>query len=179
MTAAPVDDGGARHLIPGTPLPDLDLPATRGGAINLLQLAGSSVIYIYPWTGRPGIPDPPGWDDIPGAHGSTPQTAGFRDCYDEFRWLGVEVFGLSGQSTAHQRELCERLAVPFAILSDADRSFQDTLRLPTFKAGEGTYVTRLTLIVEDGAVQHVFYPVHPPETHAAEVLTWLRAATPA
>lgn len=176
---APVDDGGAHHLVPGTPLPDLELLATHGGTVNLRTRAGTSVVYVYPWTGRPGLPDPPGWDDIPGAHGSTPETAGFRDLYLEFQGLGVEVFGLSGQSFEHQQELCERLSVPFTILSDADGAFQRALRLPTFAAGPETYLNRLTLIVADGAVRHAFYPVHPPETHAAEVLAWLRAAMPA
>ena len=39
------------------------------------------------------------------------------------------------------------------------------------------YLKRLTLFVRDGCDrEHVFYPVHPPETHAGEVLGWLQAA---
>lgn len=171
----PQDDGAARHLVPGTPLPDLALPATTGGPVNVRRLSGAAVIYVYPWTGRPGLPDPPGWDDIPGAHGSTPETQGFCDAYPGFQALRVAVFGLSGQDDAHQRELCARLKVPFAILSDSDFKFQAALNLPTFQAGEGRYLRRLTLFVCDGAIAHVFYPVHPPETHAAEMLDWLKA----
>ena len=173
---APADDGGAAHLVPGTRLPDLALSSTRGGEVSLGSLPGAAIVYVYPWTGRSGLADPPGWDDIAGAHGSTPETAGFRDHYARFRELGVEVFGLSTQDIEHQQELSVRLGVPFAILSDAAFRVQKALRLPTFAAGGTLYPRRLTLYVRDGSVGHVFYPVHPPETHAGEVLAWLQAA---
>jgi len=164
---------GVAHLRAGIELPDLTLPATVGAPVNLRTRRGLSVVYVYPWTGRPGVADPPGWDDIPGAHGSTPETVGFRDLYRRFRALGAEVFGLSGQSAEHQRELSMRLGVPFAILSDADFAFQAVLRLPTFAAGGAAYLRRLTLLVEDGRLRHVFHPVRAPEAHADEVLAWL------
>lgn len=173
IAPAPEDDGAARHLAAGVRLPDLALASTQDGAVNLAQREGAAVVYVYPWTGRPGLADPPGWDDIAGAHGSTPETAGFRDRYAEFRSRAIDVFGLSTQTTAHQRELAERLAVPFALLSDEGFRFQAALRLPTFLAGGEPYLRRLTLYVRDGAIVRAFYPVHPPETHAAEVLAWL------
>jgi peroxiredoxin len=171
----PADDDAARHLVAGLPLPDIALAATRAGAVNLRRRAGAAVVYVYPWTGRPGISDPPGWDDIPGAHGSTPETEGFRDAYPAFTTLGVSLFGLSTQSCEHQRELAGRLRVPFPLLSDAGFAFQRALSLPTFSAGDARYLRRLTLILRDGVIEHVFYPVHPPASHAAEVLAWLAA----
>lgn len=174
----PQEDDGAQHLVVGHQLPDIALPSTRGGSVSLARLAGRWIVFIYPWTGQPGRPNPPDWDDIPGAHGSTPETAGFRDHYARFRALGVEVFGVSTQDTAHQRELSSRLGVPFAILSDEGFRLQKALRLPTFAAGGTPYLKRLTLYGRDGRIGHVFYPVHPPETHAAEVLTWLAADAP-
>ncbi len=172
--AALVDDGGAAHLKPGTLLPDLALAASAGDAVNLRTRHGSSIVYVYPWTGRPGLSDPPGWDDIPGAHGSTPETEGFRDRYAHFGALGFEVFGLSTQSGEHQRELGQRLGIAFVLLSDADFAFQTALALPTFEAGGVLFLKRLTLMVEDGRLRHVFYPVDPPGAHAEEVLAWLR-----
>jgi len=178
-TSPPTDDGAAHHLVAGLALPDMALAASIGGAVNLLTRQGAAIVYVYPWTGRPGVADPPGWDDIPGAHGSTPETEGFRDHYAGFGALGVEVLGVSTQDTAHQRELSDRLGIPFALLSDEEFRLQKALRLPTFDAGGRPYLKRLTLIVRDGRIGHVFYPVHPPETHAAEVLDWLaRAGAP-
>jgi peroxiredoxin len=170
---APLDDGAARHLKRGRRLPDLSLPATTGGAVNIASLKGRSIVYCYPWTGRPGLANPPGWDEIPGAHGSTPQTEGFRDLYAGFHQVGVEVFGLSTQATAYQREMAERLGVPFAILSDAAFALQRALSLPTFATGGVTYLKRITLAIKNGAIERIYYPVHPPAAHAREVCAWL------
>ena len=115
----PQDDGAARHLA-GMKWPDLALAATSGPAVNLSQLKGRVVVYIYPRTGVPGVDAPPGWDDIPGARGCTPQSCGFRDHFAELKALGVaNVFGLSTQDTDYQREAAQRLHLPFPILSDA------------------------------------------------------------
>lgn len=167
------DDGAARHLVSGLTLPDVALPTSRGGTLNLSSRKGAAVVYIYPWTGRPGFSDPPGWDAIPGAHGSTPETEGFRDHYLKFRAQRIEVLGLSTQNGEHHRELIERLAVPFPLLSDESLELQAALNLPTFEAGGELYLKRLTLLVRDGRITHTFYPVERPATHAREVLDWL------
>ena len=170
----PQDDGAARHLT-GMRLPDLALPATRGGAINLPLLAGRSVLYIYPRTGVPGVDLPPGWDDIPGARGCTPQSCGFRDHFAELKTLGVShLFGLSTQDTDYQREAAERLHLPFAILSDAKLAFARALNLPTFSVAGMTLLKRMALVIDDGIIDKVFYPVFPPDQNAADVVAWLR-----
>jgi peroxiredoxin/catechol 2,3-dioxygenase-like lactoylglutathione lyase family enzyme len=171
----PQDDGAARHLA-GTKLPDLPLPATRGGAFNLSIIAGRTVLYIYPRTGVPGVELPPGWDDIPGARGCTPQSCGFRDHFAELKELGVDhVFGLSTQDTAYQREAAERLHLPFPILSDAELKFTHALKLPTFSTAGMTLLKRMALVIDDGVITKVFYPVFPPDKNAADVVAWLRA----
>ena len=167
------DDGAARHLVTGMGMPDIALPSSRGETVNLHTRRGAAVVYVYPWTGRPGVADPPGWDDIPGAHGSTPETEGFRDYYLKFRAQRIEVFGLSGQASEHHAELIGRLAVPFPLLSDAAFAFKEALALPTFEAGGMPYLKRLTLFVRDGRIGHVFYPIERPTSHAREVLDWL------
>lgn len=169
---APVNDGSARHL-EGLVLPNIALPSTLGGTLNLSVQSGTAVIYFYPWTGRPGLADPPDWDDIPGAHGSTPEAEGFRENYPAFRKIDVRVFGVSTQGSEHQSEFAHRLNVAFAILSDEAFLLQQALMLPTFETGGVAYLKRLTLIVRDGRIKHVFYPVPTPATHALEVLDWL------
>lgn len=164
------DDGRAAHLVPGFALPVLALASTVGGTVDLSRLAGRAVVFCYPWTGRPGLPNPPRWDDIPGAHGSTPQAMRYRDLHGEFANREVAVFGLSTQETGYQQELVARLGLPFAMLSDAGFAFQKALRLPTFETGGVTYLTRLTLIIEDGRIIGRLYPVEPPEGDAVTVL---------
>jgi peroxiredoxin len=171
--AAPEDDGGARHLVRGLALPDIALAATDGQSVSLSRLAGDWIIFIYPWTGMPGLANPPGWDDIAGAHGSTPEAEGFRDAYDAFSAAGFGVLGVSGQATADQQEFAARMRLPFPLLSDAGGRLRSALALPVFETGGVTYLKRLTLILEDGAIARIVYPVHPPHTHAKDLLAEL------
>jgi peroxiredoxin/catechol 2,3-dioxygenase-like lactoylglutathione lyase family enzyme len=172
----PQDDGAARHLT-GMNLPDLALPATRRGAFNLALIHGRTILYIYPRTGVPGVDLPPGWDDIPGARGCTPQSCGFRDHFADLKALGVaHVFGLSTQDTDYQREAAERLHLPFPILSDSELKFTRALNLPTFSVAGMTLLKRMALVIDDGVIGKVFYPVFPPDKSAAEVVAWLRRA---
>jgi peroxiredoxin len=173
MSAPLADDGRADHLVAGTPVPAIALPSTSGSMLDLSERAGRTVVFCYPWTGRPGLPNPPHWDDIPGAHGSTPQAIGFRDLYGAFVERGVAVYGLSTQETGYQRELVERLGLPFALLSDAGFDVQRALQLPTFETGGVTYLTRLTLLIANGVLTGRLYPVDPPEGNAAVALTRL------
>lgn len=172
-----LDDGGADHLEPGLAVPSIQLASTGGGTVDLAVLAGRSLLIVYPWTGRPGHPNPPDWDDIPGAHGSTPELEGFRDRHADFAGLGLRLFGLSRQTTAWQQELAKRLTLPFSILSDASGRLAAALRLPVFTAGGEIYLKRLTLLIEDGTVERVFYPVADPSDHAARLLRDLEAAS--
>jgi peroxiredoxin len=172
----PMDDGAAVHLS-GMALPDLALPATAGGPVDLARLKGRTVVYIYPRTGVPGVPLPTGWDAIPGARGCTPQSCGFRDHYAELQKLGVQnLFGLSTQDGDYQREVVTRLHLPFALLSDAGLDFAAALRLPTFEVDGMTLIKRMTLVIDDGVIKKVFYPVFPPDTSAQVVVDWLRQA---
>jgi peroxiredoxin len=171
----PVDDGAAAHLA-GATVPDIALPATDGSLISLAGLAGLTVVYAYPMTGQPGVALPDGWDGIPGARGCTPQTCAFRDHHAELLEAGAaRVFGLSTQDSDYQREAVGRLHLPFPLLSDAALRLTSELRLPVMLVDGATLLKRMALIIEDGQVAHVFYPVFPPDRNAADVLDWLRA----
>lgn len=161
----------------GMKLPPLALPATDGTMVTLAERPQRTVVVVYPWTGRPGQANPPDWDDIPGAHGSTPELEGFRDRHADFISLGIRLFGLSRQTTDYQCELVARLGLTFPILSDAAGSFGDALRLPNFTTGGEIYLKRLTLLITDGRIEAVFYPVPDPAGHASEVIIWLKHQT--
>ena len=171
----PQNDGACAHL-EGMKLPPVALRSTRGRSIDLSGLKGATVVYIYPRTGRPDRELPAGWNAIPGARGCTPQSCAFRDHYDELKRAGAaQVYGLSTQDSAYQREAVERLHLPFELLSDEKLEFARALKLPTFEVASMTLIKRLTLIARDGVIEKVFYPVFPPDQNAAQVLSWLRA----
>ena len=168
----PVADGACDHLA-GLRLPSVPLSSTAGRRVDLASLRGRTVLYCYPRTGRPDVEPPQGWNEIPGARGCTPQSCAFRDHFKELQTLGAGVFGLSTQTTEYQKEAVRRLHLPFELLSDAALVFANALRLPTFKVESMTLIKRLTLIVRDGQIEKVFYPVFPPDANAAEVVAWL------
>jgi peroxiredoxin len=172
----PTDDGACDHL-PGMWLPPVALPSTAGERVDLSGLPGRTVVYCYPRTGRPDEDLPQGWDGIPGARGCTPQSCAFRDHHAELRALGARVFGLSTQSTEYQREAAGRLHLPFDLLSDEGLAFVGALGLPSFEVEGMTLIKRLTLVIDDGRIEKVFYPVFPPDENAQEVVGWLRRGT--
>jgi len=163
----PEDDGAADHLT-GLELPDLELDSSQG-RVNVRDF---DVVYVYPRTGRPGVPLLPGWDETPGARGCTPQSCAFRDLYPE---LGVPVAGLSAQTLDDQLEFAERNRMPFPVLADPERRLGAALRLPTFEISGLTLYKRLTLVAEAGCIVKVFYPVFPPDANAGEVLAYLQS----
>ena len=174
----PPDDGAASRL-PGAAMPPLQLPATDGSRRRVDRVppgAQRLVLYAYPRTGRPGEePLVPDWDLIPGARGCTPESCAFRDHAAELERAGAAVAGVSTQNSEYQREAVERLHLPFPLLSDARLELTRALDLPTFTAAGQTLLKRLTLVVRNGTIEHVFYPVFPPDAHASKVLAWLRA----
>ena len=173
---APQDDGAARHLI-GTALPPVSLLATDKTRVTLAELSGRAVVFGYPRTGEPGkISIVDDWDMIPGARGCTPQTCSFRDLFSDLKAAGAQhVFGLSTQDNAYQSEMAERLHLPFPVLSDDGLELTRAVNLPTMEVAGLTLIKRLALIVDDGRITHVFYPVFPPDRNAGDVLTWLKA----
>lgn len=173
---APADDGAAAHLV-GMKIAPILLPATDGHMISLADQPGRIVVFAYPRTGEPGkIGLTEDWDMIPGARGCTPQTCSFRDLIGELKAASAQrVFGLSTQTTDYQREMTERLHVPFPVLSDHKLAFAAAMKLPTMDVAGQTLLKRLAFVADEGKITHVFYPVFPPDRNAADVLAWLEA----
>ena len=170
----PEDDGACDHLI-GRPLHAIALPSTAGGKSDLATRPGRTVVYCFPRAGRPGVPLPEGWDNIPGARGCTPEAMAFRVQYEDIRALHADVVGVSTQPLEDLQEIALRLSLPFPLQSDAEHRFAESLDLPTFEAEGARLIKRLTLVVTEGMIDHVFYPVFPPDKAAEEVIVWLLA----
>jgi peroxiredoxin len=161
----------------GRKLPDIWLRATDGRDINPSELSGCSVIFCYPYTGKPGFPDPPDWNRIPGAHGSTPQALSFSNAYNDYQKQSISVFGLSFQTVDWQIEFVARTNLRVPLLSDEKRRFAETLDLPKFRAGEHDFLKRLTIVARNGVIAKVRYPVSDPAEDAQAVLNFIAGQT--
>lgn len=170
----PEDDGACDHL-PGSGLPSVALTNTAGESVDLSAVSGWAVVYFYPMTGKPERPPLLGWNKIPGARGCTTECCAFRDRYPELRRLGVQVYGVSSQPIEEQRETVARLHLPFDLLNDSNLALAGALKLPTFEYDFARYIKRITLILQDGVIRKVYYPVFPPHLNPTDVIEWLKA----
>lgn len=173
---APENDGSIDHL-PGQAMPSIHLPSTDGETVHLAELGrGRTLIYVFPMTGAPEADMPEGWDAIPGARGCSPHNCDMRNHYAELMQNGVNrVFGLSSQPAEYQEALAQALRLPYPLLTDEAMELGSSLQLPTISAGGLTVYQRLALLINDGVIEHVFFPVFPPDQHAQVVLEWLAA----
>jgi peroxiredoxin len=165
----PEDDGAADHLT-GVEVPGVVLESSQGP----VDVSSYTVVYVYPRTGKPGVPSLPGWDEFPGARGCTPQSCSFRDHAMELTELGATVAGLSAQTLGDQLEFADRNHMPYPVIADPELRLRDALRLPTFEIAGHTLYKRLAWIARGGLIVKVFYPVFPPDRNAGDVVDWLR-----
>jgi len=168
----PEDDGATDHLV-GAEIPSLVLDSSKG-RVDLAELcAKRGVLYVYPRTGKPGVPSLPGWDRFPGTRGCTPQSCAFRDHAAELGGLGARVAGLSAQTLEDQLEFAARNHMPYPVIADPELRARSELGLPTFEFARHTPYKLLALVAERGRIVKVFFPVFPPDRNAADVVDWL------
>ena len=168
----PVDDGACAHLLELN-VPPVLLTGISGKSTDLSSIEGTGVIFFYPMNGRPDSSPMIGWNDIPGARGCTPQVCSIRDKYATFEALNVKVFGVSSQTLTDQKEASIRLLLPFELLNDTQLKLTKAMNLPTFNYESSTYIKRITLIMIDGVIKKIFYPVFPPDKNILDVIKWI------
>ena len=170
---APKEDEDLSHLLKYK-IKSVLLKSTNNQSVDLSKIKGLSIIYIYPMTGQPNKPLPENWDNIPGARGCTPQSCSFRDNFSILKNLNVNnIFGLSTQTTDYQKEMTERLHLPFPVLSDEKLEFSKQLNLPIFEVENMKLIKRITLILKDNEIIKYFYPIFPPDKNVELVIQFL------
>ncbi len=160
------------HLL-GRALPDVALPTSSGATLNPQNVKGRAVYFCYPYTGRPGVANPQGWDDIAGAHGSTPQALAYAALYEKFQSLAVSVFGVSLLSQEWIADFAHRNTLPFELLSDHLGQFSQHLELQRFSIEGVDFLRRITVVAAGGIITQVKSPVLEPHFDAAEILAML------
>ena len=143
----------------GSKAPDFTLPSQSGEMSSLRDFAGKPVIlFFYPK------------DDTPGC---TKEVCAFRDRYEEFRKLDVEVIGISSDSVESHRTFAAKHDLPFTLLSDEEGKVRRLYGVPKTL---GLFPGRVTYVIDrEGIVRHVFFSQVGVEKHVEEALEALHA----
>ena len=113
-----------------TKFPEFNLYDDKRKFITEENLNGKwSVIFFYPKDESPGC---------------TLQSCSFRDKYEEFKELGVQIFGVSSDSVSSHRKFKEKYNLQYSLLSDKGGILAKNLRL---KKNLGLIAARVTLII--------------------------------
>ncbi|VAW52529.1 Alkyl hydroperoxide reductase subunit C-like protein [hydrothermal vent metagenome] len=169
----PVDDGACNHL-EGAPFPSMLITVTPHATYDFSKEKGINIIFFYPMIGHPDSLPMTGWNEIPGARGCTPQALSYKNYFRQITKLGVRLFGASSQALKEQNDAIDRLKLPFELINDSSFLLSNALKLPTFQFNEIKMIKRLTLVVVDGVIKKVFYPVFPPNKNVDDVIVWLK-----
>jgi len=170
---APKGEENLSHLNNYT-IKQVKLKSTDDKLVELSEIKGLTIIYIYPMTGQPDKPLPDNWDNIPGARGCTPQSCSFRDNFSQLKKLNVDnIFGLSTQNNQYQKEMVKRLSLPYQVLSDEKLEFAKQLNLPVFEVENMKLIKRITLVLNNNKIIKYFYPVFPPDKNVNDVIKFL------
>ncbi len=94
-------------LKPGNKAPDFSLPSTSGESLSLYkdQANKPCILYFYP-------------KDF--TAGCTAEACDFRDNFDYFNGLDVDIFGISRDNLESHHKFREAHHLPFHLLSDTD-----------------------------------------------------------
>ncbi|MEO0433017.1 MAG: peroxiredoxin [Cyanobacteria bacterium J06656_5] len=143
----------------GDAAPDFTLQSQAGESVTLSDFQGQKVVvlYFYPK------------DDTPGC---TTESCTFRDSFQDFQDLGVEVIGISSDSTDSHQKFASKYSLPFTLVSDTDSSVRKAYGVP---ATLGLLPGRVTYVIDKtGTVRHLFNSQFNPKKHVDEALSVLK-----
>ena len=113
-----------------TKFPEFNLYDDKRKFITEENLNGKwSVIFFYPKDESPGC---------------TLQSCSFRDKYEEFKELGVQIFGVSSDSVSSHKKFKKKHNLQYSLLSDKGGMLAKSLKL---KKNLGFLPARVTLII--------------------------------
>ena len=149
-------------LTVGMKAPDFTLKDKDGNSVSLSDFIGKKVVvYFYPKDNTPGC---------------TRQACAFAGSYDEFKSKGVEVIGISKDSTASHVKFAEKYDLPFILLSDPELEVIKAYGVWQEKKLYGKVsmgVVRSTYIIDEQGMIEKVMPKVKPDTNAAEILAYL------
>ena len=143
----------------GRQVPKFQLEDANGKIIKSSDFKGKKhVIYFYPRDFTPGC---------------TTEADEFSKDYSKFKKAGIEVIGISKDDVSSHRKFCDKMKIPYILLSDIEADVCKKFGvwgLKKFMGREFMGINRSTFLVnEKGEIFKVF-PKVKPSGHSKEVL---------
>jgi peroxiredoxin len=158
----------------GLPVPEIALPWTAyadhhdllrpAASMSLADLAKRDMLVAYFF---------PAEDEEDGPSVNTVSRA-YRSSYHEISRLGARIVGISTQAASRQRQIALTELFPQLLLADDELWLAEALWLPTTEVADRYEYEPMTLLVRDGLIAQVIYPIASPRAHIAQVLGWLQ-----
>ena len=150
-------------LAVGTQAPEFTTTDQDGKKRSLSDFKGMKVIlYFYPKDNTSGC---------------TKEACAFRDHFDAFRRLGVEILGVSVDSEKSHQSFVQKYGLPFTLLADTDKRLVEAYGVWGEKSLYGKRymgTNRVTYLIDEAGKIAAVFPKVKPETHAEEILAVLQ-----
>jgi peroxiredoxin len=150
------------HLI-STAMPLLP-GCTWGSSADESYARGWTVLYFY--AGQSSDQHPSNPDDL-ALH------AAYSHHHYDLTAMRVSVAGISTEPSNVQQERRTRCAIPHDLLSDPELRLALTLQLPTQELYGNAVYEPLALVMRDGIIHQMFYPIGDRLRHVGEVVAWI------
>lgn len=150
-------------LAEGEAVPKFELPDSNGNMVKTSDFKGKKyVIYFYPRDFTPGC---------------TIEADEFSKEYKKFQKIGIEIIGISTDDTESHKKFCQKMNIPYLLLSDTDATVSKKFGVygkKQFMGKEYTGIHRSTFLVDEKGIIFKAYPSVKPKGHAEEVLQALK-----
>lgn len=142
----------------GDKLPNFIAKDTNENDFDSQTIIGKKavIIYFYPK------------DDTPQC---TAEACAFRDRYEDFKDLGVEVIGISSDSVDSHQKFTKKYNLPFILLSDKGKKIRNLFGVPSGLFG--LLPGRVTYLVDDKGVIKMIFESRVGVKHIAKILETL------
>jgi thioredoxin-dependent peroxiredoxin len=143
----------AAPLAVGAAAPEVTAVDQDGKTVNFKDVyaKGATLVYFYPKADTPGC---------------TKQGCSIRDSWEDLQKAGIQVLGVSEDTTEAQKKFADKYQFKHTLIADADGKVAAAFQVDM----KGKVTSRQSFLIKDGKVVWNMLSGTTTETHAKDVL---------